>query len=136
MSVKVEFTPAANWERKVANATAEARGAKEACASKAREIESGALAALAAYDTTKRTARLANLVRDRLKVLPAGTFVREQLLPGTKIDVALVVSDSKFSGIVEYGGGPRTPATRFMTTAAWSGSSTKWEFHPRGRRRS
>jgi hypothetical protein len=132
VKVHARYIQAPNWEKIVADATADAPGARSACAAKAADVEASAIATLEAYNISKRTTRLASLVRDWMGTKPVKDFERERLAQGSTIPVALVISDSKFSQIVEVGGGPNTPASHYMLNAGWSRAGGDWEFNARG----
>lgn len=132
MKVRARYVPAPGWEKLVADATADAPGARAACMSKASQVEASALAMLDAYNISTRTIRLASLVRDWMGVKSVKDFERKRLAEGSTIPVALVISDSKFSQIVEVGGGPKTPATHYMLNAGWARAGGDWEFNARG----
>jgi hypothetical protein len=131
VKIAAKYVPDPDWEENVANATADAPGARSACASKAAQVEASAIATLRAYNLSKRTTRLAALVLEEMGVKPVKDFERRKIASGTTVPVALVVSDSQFSQIAERGGGPRTPATFYMLNAAWSRAGGDWEFNPR-----
>jgi hypothetical protein len=133
MRISAKYIPEPGWEKIVADATANAPGARAACAAKAEEVEGSAKATLAAYGSTKRAQRLASLVMDWMGTLPVKDFERKRIASGSEIPVALVISDSKFSQAVEWGGGPKTPATFYMLNAGWSRATGDWEFSARSR---
>ena len=123
MAFKARYRAHPKFEEKVVDATADVPGARDACMSIANAVVASARANVEALTLTGRGAddaqtRVANLIG----VKPVKVFVRKARYSGSRIPVALVVSDHPMSKWFEYGHGRSFPITRFMRNAAASAS--------------
>ncbi len=143
MAIKVEWHPAGtggksfNSRRQdevVVDALPEGRGVKAAVTATANRVAAGARSNAVSVGGSRDTQRLGRLVAEEIGVKPVKPFRRKRIYPNTKTTVALVVSDSLFSQLIEYGSGGRVSMTRFMRSAAGAAASKGVTFKARGRR--
>lgn len=131
------FQSANGWEDEVLNDIAGDAKVRAGVTAQAEKIAGAAKANVSNMAGTADARGLANGrngkpgVKDMIGVKPIKEYERVLFHKGTRIPVALVFSDSKYSQWLEYGHGHRLPAMRFMLAAARSVGGGKWI--PRGR---